>query len=117
MTRLSFGMKEQRRDQRRPISVEGSIGGVHVGMINLSFTGVGCGTVALENAAGLNFEVGQDTTLECTGPDGGKVTLPVIIQRIDIELGQIGASFSEISDEDFDAIEKLMFPRRARVKK
>ena len=58
--RVSFGIKEHRRDQRRPVSVAGSIGGVPVGLINLSFTGVGCGTVALENADGLDLQVGQE---------------------------------------------------------
>ena len=117
MTRVSFRQKEQRRDQRRPVSVEGVIGGVHVRLINLSITGVGCVTVALANASGLDLEVGQDTILECTGPDDRKVTLSVTIQRIDTAAGQIGATFAELSDADFDAIEKLMFPRRGKVNK
>ena len=114
--RVSFGAKERRRDQRRSVSVDGSIGGVRVGLIDLSLTGVGCGTVALEAAAGLELEVGQDTTLECTGPNGRQVTLSVRIQRIDAAAGEIGATFAELSDEDFDVIEKLMFPRRANAK-
>ena len=114
--RVSFGIKEQRRDQRRPVSIPGSIGGVRVDLIDVSVTGIGGGTLALANAAGLNFQEGQDTTLEFTAPDGRQVTLPVRIRRIDNAAGDFGAVFTKLSDRDFDAIEKLMFPRRGIAK-
>ncbi len=114
--RVSFAAKERRRDQRRSVSVEASIGGIQVGVIDLSFTGVGCGTVELGNVAGLKIEVGRDTILEFAGPDGRQVALPVTIQRIDDAAGQIGATFVELSDRNFDVIEMLMFPRRGAAK-
>ena len=113
--RISFGTKEQRRDQRRPVSIEGTIGGVRVELVDLSFTGVGGGTIALANAEGLDLKGGERSTLMFTGPNGLPVTMPVTIQRIDDAAGAFGAVFSELSDGDFDAIEKLMFPRRAKA--
>ncbi len=112
--RVSFGTNEQRRDQRRPVSVEGRIDGGRVDLIDLSITGVGGGTIALGDAASLDIREGQNSILELTGANGQPVSLPVEIQRIDGEAGGFGAKFSELSDDDFDAIEKLMFPRRAR---
>ena len=81
-------------------------------MIDLSFTGVGGGTIALGSADGLDLKGGQGSTLMFTGPNGQPVTLPVTIQRIDDAGGEFGALFTELSDADFNAIEKLMFPRR-----
>ncbi len=113
--RVTIGVKEQRRDQRRPISIEGTIGGVRVELVDLSFTGIRGGTLSLGEAAGVDLQEGQSTTLDFTGSRGEEVSLPVTIQRIDNEAGAFGAVFSELSDEDFDAIEKLMFPRRGRA--
>lgn len=112
MARVTLGAKEQRRDQRRPISIEGSIGGVRVDLVDLSFTGIRGGTLSLGDAARQSFQEGQNTTLEFAGMDGDTVSLPVTIQRIDDST--FGAVFSELSSEDFDAIEKLMFPRRGK---
>jgi hypothetical protein len=114
MARVTFGAKEQRRDQRRPISIEGSIGGVRVDLVDLSFTGIRGGMLSLGDAAGLDLQEGEGTVLEFTAPNGERVALPVTIQRIDDQDGAFGAVFSELSSEDFDAIEKLMFPRRAK---
>ena len=113
--RVTFGAKDKRRDQRRPVSIEGSIGGVRVDLLDVSFAGVGGGTMALGDAAGLDLQEGQDTTLEFTGPDGQHVRLSVKIQRIDHDTGKFGAAFTELSDKDFDVIEKLMFPHRANA--
>jgi hypothetical protein len=112
MARVTLGAKEQRRDQRRPISIEGSIGGVRVDLVDLSVTGIRGGTLSLGDATGQSFQEGQNTTLEFTAMNGDTVSLPVTIQRIDDNA--FGAVFSELSSEDFDAIEKLMFPRRAK---
>ena len=114
--RVSFGIKEKRRDQRRPVSIKASIGGVGVDLIDLSLTGVGGGTIALGSADGLDLKGGQISTLMFTGANGQLVTLPVTIQRIDDAGGEFGALFTELSDADFDAIEKLMFPRRGGAK-
>lgn len=116
MTRVSFGIKEQRRDQRRPVSIEGRIGGVRVDLVDLSLSGVGGGTVALSDAPGIEFQEGEATTLEFTGPNGEPISLPVTIRRSDNGEGEFGAVFSQLSSEDFDAIEKLMFPRRGKAK-
>ena len=110
--RFTYLSKEQRRDQRRPVSIEGAIGGVRVDLVDLSLTGVGGGTIALSGAAGLELREGQDTTLEFTDRDGQPVALRVKIQRIDHAAGAFAAALDELSDSDFDAIEKLMFPRR-----
>ncbi len=114
--RVSFGAKERRRDQRRPISIEGSIDGVRVDLFDLSFAGVGGCTIVLGKSAGLNIREGQDATLAFTDPDGRQVTLSVKIQRIDHAAGEFGATFLNLSDRDFDAVEKLMFPRRGNAK-
>jgi len=116
MTRVTFGTKEQRRDQRRPVSIEGWIGGIRVDLVDLSLTGVGGGTVALADTAGMELQEGESTSLEFTGPSGEPVTLPVTIQRTGNGAGGFAAVFSELSGEDFDAIEKLMFPRRGKAR-
>ncbi len=114
--KYSYGTHEQRRDQRRPVSIEGSIGGVPVDLVDLSVTGVGGGTIALGDAAGLDIREGQHTTLNFTGPDGQPVALRVKIERIDHAAGEFAAAFDELSDGDFAAIEKLMFPRRGAAR-
>jgi len=114
--KYSYGANEQRRDQRRPVSIEGSIGGVCVDLVDLSLAGVGGGTIALTDATGLDIHEGQHTTLDFTGPDGRAVALRVKIERIDHAAGEFAAAFDELSDTDFNAIEKLMFPRRGAAK-
>ena len=114
--RVTFGFKDNRRNQRRPVSIEGSIGGVRVDLVDLSLTGVGGGTIALGDAAGLDIHESQNTTLNFTGTDGQPVALRVKIERIDQAAGAFAATFDELSDKDFDAIEKLMFPRRGGAK-
>jgi hypothetical protein len=114
--RVTVGAKEQRRDQRRPVSIAAAVGGIPVDLVDLSLTGVGGGTIALGEAAGLDIREGQDHTLDFTGPDGQPVSLRVKIQRIDHAAGEFAAAFAELSDTDFDAIEKLMFPRRGAAK-
>ncbi len=114
--RVSFGAKEKRRDQRRAISIEGSIDGVRVDLIDLSVTGLGGRTIALRNSASLYIHEGRYATLEFTSPDGQQVALSVKIQRIDHAAGEFGATFLNLSDRDFDAVEKLMFPRRGNAK-
>ena len=114
--RVTYATNEQRRDQRRPVSIEGSIGGVRVDLVDLSVTGVGGGTIALGNTDNIELRAGQHTALEFTGPDGQPVALRVKIERIDHAAGEFGAVFDELSDHDFDAIEKLMFPRRGAAR-
>lgn len=115
--RVTFGTKDQRRDQRRPVSVEGRIDGIRVALLDLSVTGVGGGMIALGDAANLDICEGQSKTLQFTGPGPGDetVSLPVTIQRVDGTAGAFGAVFAELSARDFDAIEKLMFPHRAKT--
>lgn len=117
MQRVSFGVKGQRRDQRRPVSIIGSIGGARVELVDLSLSGVGGGTVAIGKNSKIKVREGQETTLEFTAPNGRHVALPVKIQRIDHIGGEFGASITGLSEEDFDAIEQLMFPRRAKSPK
>ncbi len=114
--RVTYATHEQRRDQRRPVSIEGSIGGVRVDLVDLSVTGVGGGTIALGDADGLEFHEGQDTTLEFIGLDSQPIALHVKIERINHAAGEFGAAFAELSDHDFDAIERLMFPRRGAAR-
>ena len=116
MTRVTFGTKEHRRDQRRPVPIEGRIGGVKVELVDLSLTGVGGGTVSLAGTSGMSLQEGESTSLEFTGPDGQTITLPVTIQRFDDGASGFGAVFSQLSGQDFDAIEKLMFPRRGKAR-
>lgn len=110
--RVTYAAKEKRRDQRRPVAIEGSIGGVRVGLADLSVAGVGGGTIALQDTPGAPLEANQRTVLEFTAATGRSVRIPVTIERLDHAAGAFGATFAELSDEDFAAIEKLMFPRR-----
>jgi hypothetical protein len=113
--RTSFGSKEHRRDQRRPVSIAGFLDGVRVDLIDLSMSGLGARTVALGQAPGLELEEGQEAKLTFTDPDNREVTLAVTIRRVDHEAGAFGATFTGLSEHGFDVIEKLMFPRRVDV--
>ncbi|NKB48937.1 MAG: hypothetical protein GKS02_06185 [Alphaproteobacteria bacterium] len=110
--RTTFDAKEKRRDQRRPVSIDGMIDGVRFDLIDISLSGLGARTVALGQADGLELEEDQEASLTFTAPDNQQVTLAVTIRRIDHEAGEFGATFARISDQEFDAIEKLMFPCR-----
>ena len=114
--RITFDSKEKRRDQRRPVSVKGSLGRASADLTNLSFTGVGGTLTDLRAATGL--VVGEDapTTLVFTGAGGQQVSLRATIQHINPETGVFGATFAALSSKQFDAIEKLMFPRRGGAK-
>ena len=114
--RISFGFRERRRDQRRPVTVEGQIDGVRVTLLDLSMTGVGGGVNALGGAADLDLRAGEKRTLQFTGPDGATVSLPVSVRRVDGPARGFGANFAALSEREFDAIEQLMFPRRAAMK-
>ncbi len=117
MARRMFRPSEraQRRDQRRPVSRTGTINGVEVELFDLSLTGIGVGTLSFEDVSKLDLKEGEQTTIELPGPDGEKLSLSLEIQRVDREVREIGATFAQLSDEDFDAIEKLMFPRRVKA--
>ncbi len=114
--RVTFGAKDKRRDQRRPVSLTGSIDGVPVKLVDVSFAGVGGGVLELRNAAELTIGEGELTTLAFTTAEGRQVTMKITIQRIDPKSGAFGATFTALSGRQFDTIERLMFPRRGSAK-
>ncbi len=113
--RVTFGAKDKRRDQRRPVSLAGSIDGTPVKLVDVSFAGVGGGFMELSSAADLTIGEGEVTTLTFKTADGQQVTLKITIQRIDLKSGAFGATFTALSGKQFDAIERLMFPRRGKT--
>ena len=113
--RVSFGMKEQRRDQRRPVSIKGSIDGIPVEIVDLSLSGVGGGAVELRETRTLDLQEGQYAVLELRGDNDLHVDLNIEIRRVFPDTAEFGAVFHDISSSDFDAIEKLMFPRRGKT--
>jgi len=114
--RVSFGAKEQRRDQRRAVSIEASLDGHPVKIIDLSLTGVGGGGVELLETEALGLQEGQYAVLEFRGDNDQRVSLDIEIRRVFEDTGEFGAVFHDISEADFDAIERLMFPRRGNAK-
>jgi len=114
--RVSFSTKEQRRDQRRAVSIEASLDGHAVQIVNLSLTGVGGGGVELLETEALELQEGQYAVLEFRGENDQPVTLNIEIRRVFEDTGEFGAVFHDISAADFDAIESLMFPRRGNAK-
>lgn len=113
--RVTFGPKEKRRNQRRPVALTATLGGVSVDLFDLSFTGTGGRIVGFDEASELPFEEGAVAMLEFSCPDGHRVVLKAAIQRLDRTTGELGATFSTLGDRDFRAIEKLMFPPRHRT--
>jgi len=111
--RLTFGARDRRRDQRRTISVSGLVDGVSVDFVDLSFTGIGGGVIEFRQADGIAFAEGDETTVEFTDTDGKTISFFVTIQRLDSATGNFGATFNGLSDRQFDAIERMMFPRRS----
>jgi hypothetical protein len=114
--RVSFSSKEQRRDQRRAVSIDGMLDGYQVQIVDLSLSGVGGGAVELLEKQSLGLQEGQYAVLEFRGGDDQRVSLNVEIRRVFEETGEFGAVFHDISTADFDAIESLMFPRRGNGK-
>lgn len=114
--RVTFSTKEQRRDQRRPVAIEASLDGQKVQIVDLSLTGVGGGGVELVETDTLELQEGQYAVLEFHGENNQRVSLNVEIRRVFEETGEFGAVFHDISATDFDAIERLMFPRRGSAK-
>ena len=137
--RVTFGFKDKRRDQRRPVSLAGTIDGVAVTLTDFSFHGIGGCAVERDDLVKLmpepkqveseNPDEDQDAaqgvddgeeknkedkiaTLEFTAADGQQMTLEVNIQHTDHSKGTFGAIFTTLSSAQFDAIERLMFPRR-----
>ncbi len=114
--RISVIKPEHRRDQRRPVSLRGSVDGERVEVMDLSLGGVGGRFIVRGDSANLNIRQGQYTNLSLTGPDGQQVSVSIQIRRIYYASGKFGAMFTGLSSSDFDAIERLMFPRRGRAK-
>ena len=114
--RVSYSTKEQRRDQRRAVSIEASLDGQAVRIVDLSLTGVGGGGVELVETDVLELLEGQYAVLEFRGENDQPVSLNIEIRRVFEDTGEFGAVFHDISAADFDAIESLMFPRRGNTK-
>lgn len=112
--RVSFSSKEQRRDQRRAVSIEASLDGHPVQIVDLSLSGVGGGAVELLEKEEIDLQEGQYAVLEFRGDGDQRVALDIEIRRVFEDTGEFGAVFHDISATDFDAIERLMFPRRGR---
>ena len=110
--RTAFSTKEKRRDQRRPVSIAGSLDGAPVDLFDLSFGGLGGRADVRANTAELNFQEGQRVTFTFSGPNNKPVAWKVMIQRVDPRVGEFGATFVGLSSKQFDLIENLMFPHR-----
>jgi hypothetical protein len=114
--RVSFSVKEKRRDQRRQVSIRGSIDGCPVEIVDLSLSGVGGGAVELRETQPLDLQEGQYTILELRGENEQHIELNIEIRRVFADTAEFGAVFHDISSSDFDTIEKLMFRRRGNAK-
>ncbi len=114
--RVAYSSKEQRRDQRRAVSIEASLDGRRIEIVDLSLSGFGGGAVDLQETESVDLQEGQYAVLEFRGNDDQHVSLNIEIRRVFEETGEFGAVFHDISDSDFNAIERLMFPRRGNSK-
>lgn len=92
----------------------GWINGIEVRLFDLSLKGIGIGALSFDDISKLDLAVDDETIIEFPGPDGTRLCLPLRIRRIDQSTCRIGATFSGISEQEYDAIEKLMFPRRIK---
>jgi hypothetical protein len=114
--RVAYSSKEHRRDQRRAVSIEASLDGHPIEIVNMSLSGIGGGTVELHEREELDLQEGQYAVLEFRGDNEQRVALNIEIRRVFSDTGEFGAVFHDISAADFDAIERLMFPRRGNAK-
>ena len=114
--RVSYSSREQRRDQRRAVSIAACLDGQPIEIVDLSLSGVGGGAVELHETESVDLQEGQYAVLEFRGVDDQLVSLNIEIRRVFEETGEFGAVFHDISASDFDAIERLMFPRRGHGK-
>ncbi len=112
---ICFTIKEHCSDQRRTASIVGSIDGVRVQVIDLSFGGTGGRFVLRANTARVNIREGQDAVLTLTGANGRQAVLSVRIAHMSYASGGFGATFTGLTSKNIDMVEKLMFPRRETV--
>lgn len=105
--------KERRRDRRRGLNIEASLGGQEVLLTDLSAAGFGAALDATDRSP-YSFRVGARLRLELKPPRGAPLSLPVEIVRELGENGVVGGVFVDLTDEAYNTIESLLTGRFLR---
>ncbi|MGF1592182.1 MAG: PilZ domain-containing protein [Kiloniellaceae bacterium] len=105
--------KERRRDRRRAMQLEASLGGQQVVLTDLSAAGFGAAVDATDRRP-QDFRVGQRLQLDLRWSGGNSLSLAVEITREIGENGIVGGVFIGISDETYDLVESLLTGRASR---
>jgi hypothetical protein len=110
---LTVTRKERRRDRRRTLQLEASLGGLEVVLTDLSAAGFGA-AIDATNRRPQDFRVGQRLRLDLRWSGGNSLSLAVEITREIGENGVVGGTFVGLSDETYDLVESLLTGRANR---
>jgi hypothetical protein len=105
--------KERRRDRRRGLNLEATLGGHEVLLTDLSAAGFGAALDATDRTP-FSFRVGARMRLELTPQQGAPLSLPVEIIRDVGDNGVVGGVFVELTDAAYNAIETILTGRLQR---
>ena len=104
---VEVGLKERRRDRRRPVMLEGRLEGHAVAIVDVSFGGL-AGAVEFLGKSTWLPEFGSEMVLELAPNTDKARTFAVEIIRVDTIDGQFGARFLGLDDAQYRFIERLM---------
>ncbi len=102
--------KERRRDRRRLLGLEATLGGDRVQLTDLSARGFGAALDATDRRP-HDYRIGQRLRLDLQSEQGDSLSLSVEISREMGENGVIGGTFLGLTDEAYNAIEALLTGR------
>lgn len=105
-----YSSKNRRRDQRRPVPLEATLDGHPVLLFDLSLSGVGAGTVDAAVKKRMGDITGSKARLSFTDTRGREVDILIEISYF-LEDGRFGGRFYNLSGEEFDVVQDLMFRR------
>lgn len=113
--RITYANKDRRHDQRRSVLLPGSIDGIQVELTDVGLSGIGGSVRNTSDAANLSADGDETARLEFATGAGQQIAVEITIEWLDLYTGAFGASFVKLTNKQFDAIENLMFPRRAKL--
>ncbi|MEO3429055.1 PilZ domain-containing protein [Pelagibius sp. CAU 1746] len=105
--------KERRRDRRRGLNLEATLGGHEVVLTDLSAAGFGAALDATDRTP-FSFRLGAQSRLELKAPQGAPLSLSVEIVREMGDNGVVGGVFIGLTDAAYNAIEGILTGRSQR---
>lgn len=112
---IGFADKELRRDRRRAVAIDALLDAQDVRILDIGLFSFGATGAFLRHDNTPWLEVEQRAELEFSDYKTRKVEILVTINFVDVETGQFGGNFIELSGNAFDVIQDLMLHLDLRV--